>query len=954
MDEVKTVEETTIEEHEKKIFEIIKKRWVWTTIFLIILLVFGAYIRSLPMQDHSTGAPPSIYRFVTGQAFNGRPGLWNIATDNWTLGPDLDPWLFTRYAREMIEGTFPKIDSMRYVPHGFDNSFELQMVSYMIILTYKITNIFGMYNVIFAAALMPVLLFLLTIVAFFLFVREIFLGEDENKKTKANIIALISTFFMITIPAFLSRTIAGIPEKESVAFFFMFAAFYLFLKAWKSKKTIYYIIFGALSGIATALMGLTWGGVVYIYVTIALAISIAFLLNKIGRKESIIYALWIITSLITTFLFTTRYSLKAFATGVDTGLATFLFFIIIIHFILWDTKINNLLSRIKFFNETKIPKNILSIIIGIIILFVLVLIIFGPSFFLDKLATLNKVLFNPITGRWSTTVAENRQPYFQEWASEFGPTIKQLPNVPIMFWMFFIGSVVLFKSLLSKLKKKDAWILTGLYVLFFFGLVFSRYAPHPAFFDGEDLISKSFYLGSTLVLALGLGYYYFKYEKEGDRGFEEIDFKYILLFALFVLCLFTARSAIRLIMVLGPIAPIFVGFLIVELIDRFKKSRDETWRVITGAFMILILIASVFCLYTYSQQITGQAYSFIPSYYNQQWQKAMKWVSEETPKSAVFAHWWDYGYWVQSIGERATVTDGGNAYVYWNYLSGRYVLTGDNQADSLEFLYNHNASYLLIDSSDIGKYGAFASIGSDKNFDRYSWIGTFLIDETKTEETKNETRYAYLGGVALDEDISITENGKQVLLPGQRAGVGAIILPLIKQGNLSMYGQPYAMIVYNGVTHRVNLRYLAIAGDSTNKQKFIDFKSGAEACAFMFPQVTQSSGGISKNEIGAAMFISPRLLRGYLAQKYILDDPFNKFPNFIINNESGHIEPNSIVQQLNSPVEGYPRGLDLPNIVYFQGVQGPITIWEIKYSGKEKIRQDYQDTDFTKYLDWEL
>ena len=34
--------------------------------------------------------------------------------------------------------------------------------------------------------------------------------------------------------------------------------------------------------------------------------------------------------------------------------------------------------------------------------------------------------------------------------------------------------------------------------------------------------------------------------------------------------------------------------------------------------------------------------------------------------------------------------------------------------------------------------------------------------------------------------------------------------------------------------------------------------------------------------------------------------------------------------------------------------EGPITIWKIDYTGKEKIRQDYQDTDFTKYLDWEL
>jgi len=35
-----------------------------------------------------------------------------------------------------------------------------------------------------------------------------------------NIIALIATAFFVVIPSLLPRTIAGIPEKESAAFFF--------------------------------------------------------------------------------------------------------------------------------------------------------------------------------------------------------------------------------------------------------------------------------------------------------------------------------------------------------------------------------------------------------------------------------------------------------------------------------------------------------------------------------------------------------------------------------------------------------------------------------------------------------------------------------------------------------------------------------------------------------------
>ncbi len=936
-------EDKTIEERKKKLIDILKKRWLWTAVFLIIALMLGFYIRSLPMQDHSK-APVPFFKFVfmPWSSFEGRAGLLDVTTNKWTLGPDLDPWLFQRYAKEMIDGSFSKVDGMRNVPLGFDTTLELQMVPYMIVITYKIINAFGSNDINLAGVLMPVLLFLLTIIAFFLFVKEIFDTKSEegwDNKIRANIIALISTFFMIVIPVFLSRTVAGIPEKESVGFFFMFAAFYFILKSWKSQKLKHSIIFAILSGVATALMGLTWGGVIYIYVTIAVATIVAFLLNKVGKKESIVYILWILTSLVTTFLFTTKYSLKSFVTSIDTGLATFALFIIIFHIILWSPKISKIVLKIKFFNQTKIPRNVLSLIIGIVILLILASIILGPGFFLDKLAGLNRTMFNPTMGRWSTTVAENRQPYFKEWASEFGPFLKNLPNLPIMFWLFFVGSVVLFRSLLNKIDKKDAWILTGLYVLFFFGLVFSRYAPHPAFLDGEDFISKGFYIGSALLLVLGLIYYYIKYEKEGNKGLEIINYNFLLLFSLFILCLFTARSAVRLIMVLGPIAPIFVGYLIVESFDRFKKSKDETWKIVVGAFMILILITSIFSFYSYYQSTRNQAYIFIPSYYNQQWQKAMKWVRDETPKNAVFAHWWDYGYWVQSIGDRATVTDGGNAIVYWNYLMGRFVLTGDNQKDSLEFLYNHNASYLLIDSSDIGKYGAFSSIGSDKNFDKYSWIGTFLMDEKQTQETKNETLYVYVGGIALDEDLIINETGKSVLLPSQKTGIGIIVLPLKNTGNEIAFGQPYVLVQYNGITHKIDMKYLSVEG------KFIDFKTGIEACAYVFPRIDSTGDGkINENKLGAVMFLSPRLLRGYLAQKYILNDPFKKFSNFKV----AYKEQSLIVDSLNS------QGMNLPDLVYFQGVQGPITIWEISYTGNEKINPEYTDWDYTKYLDWEL
>jgi len=506
-----------------------------------------------------------------------------------------------------------------------------------------------------------------------------------------------------------------------------------------------------------------------------------------------------------------------------------------------------------------------------------------------------------------------------------------------MFWLFIVGSVVLFRKMLFKFRKGDAWVLTGFFIFLLSGIVFSRYGGG-SILNGDNFISKTFYYIAAISFIASIIYYYIQYHKKGYDSFRKIRFENILLLSLLVLTLFTVRGAVRLIMVLGPVSSIFVGFLIVEFGDRFLKTKENIWRIIIGCLLILILISSLYSFSVFYNSVKGQANSFVPSSYTIQWQKAMSWVRTNTDENAVFGHWWDYGYWVQSIGNRATVGDGGNAIVYWNYLMGRLVLTGDNQDDALEFLYNHNVTHFLIDSSDIGKYTAFSSIGSDEDFDRYSFISTFLLDESQTRETNNQTILVFPGGVGLDEDLEIEVDGNDVFLPGSSAAVGAVLIPFIGLEGTNEFQQPYIIVVYQGQQFNVQLRYLYINGN------LIDFGSGIEATAFVFPRLDVNGGQVSLNEIGAVFYLSPRLMRGMLAQIYIMDDPLDNFPNFKLV----HSESPLVLDDLRN------QGMNLPDIVYFQGVRGPIKIWEVEYTGREQIREEYLDIDGSKYIDWLL
>lgn len=928
-------QEKIFQERAEKVFKYLKKSQVWVIIILLIAIILGVYIRSLPMVNHDTGQIPGLLQFVftPNAIFGGTPGLWDITTKTWTLGPDLDPWLFLRTAETIIEtGSIPKRDLMRNVPLGYDNTGETQLLPYMISWTYKFFDIFGDVNIEFAGLIFPVIMFGLTIIIYFLFSRELFIRKTKKSKLKANIIGLIATFFMVVMPAFLSRTIAGIPEKESAAFLFLFLALYLYLKSWKNKDLKYSLVYSLLAGLSSGLLALIWGGMLYVFITIGLSILIAFFIQKIGNKEFYNYSSWIILSFFIMLVFSNRYSLTEVLTSLSTGIAVFTFFILIVDFVIRNTKIKD----IKILNKYDVPRSIITIIIAIILLIVLSTIVFGPSFILDKARQIHQIIFQPTFGRWNITVAENRQPNFKEWSTSFGPFIR---NIPIMFWLFFIGSIVLFKEMLRKFRKKDTWILIGAYVFLFSGIVFSRYSG-TSIFNGSNFISKAFYYLSAIIFAVVFIYIFLKDYKEGRNYFKKVRFEYILLFSLFFLTIFSARGAVRLIMVLATVVPIFVSYLIYISVNKFLKEKDETWKIVIAIITIIILISSLFTFYVYYQNVKNQAYMFIPSGYNVQWQKAMDWVRNNTDETAIFAHWWDYGYWLQSIGNRPTIVDGGNSIVYWNYLMGRLVLTGDNQKESLEFLYSHNASYLLIDSTDIGKYGAFSSIGSNEKYDRYSWMGAFVQDPKQTQETNNQTIHVYPGGLAIDEDMILNNNDKEVLLPRQQAYVAAILLPEKTSSNASIksYDQPKVIYFYNGVQYREKLRYLYI------NDEFFDFGEGVEGCAFIFPSLAQQGQGVQVNPIGATIYISPRVLRGYLAQKYLLDDPFENFPNF----KEAYSEQSLVVDSLRA------QGLNLPEFVYYNGIQGPIKIWEIEYTGDEEAKEIYLDTDYKKYINWTL
>jgi asparagine N-glycosylation enzyme membrane subunit Stt3 len=736
--------------------------------------------------------------------------------------------------------------------------------------------------------------------------------------------AAIASVFLALLPSILPRTIAGIPEKEAAGFLFIFLGLGLFILAWKAKTRTMTFIYAALAGIVTGMMSLTWGGAIYITLTIAIATLAAYFLKRISMREYLAYLMWIVVHVAVMLPFTERFTLFGLLTSLNYIVILAPALLIIVHYLLEMPSVK------PFWHKgflTRLPTTVVAIALSVVIALIVKLVVAGPDLIMSRLISLKNIIFNPVAGRVNVTVAENRQPYFTEWIANFGP---QFLGIWLGFWIAFVGFVCLGWYTLREFPQKARWTLLGSAVIFILAFIFSRY-DGSSILNGSNFISYALLIIGFLVFAWMWGSYHWKGHHQ--EQFNTIPYSVLILGVFFFLALLSARSAIRLVMMLVPPVASALGFMVVESYSSLRGFFNDSSR--TGKKSLFALVAALLILGSayvalYDYRVShATAESYVPSIYTTQWQKAMEWVRENTPTNAVFAHWWDYGYWVQSIGERATVLDGGNAIEYWNHLMGRYVLTGTVERDALEMLYAHNVTNLLIDSTEIGKYSAFSSIGSNKDYDRRSWISSFYRDESLTNELKNATSLVYRGGTLVDEDIVYTFNGTRVYLPSASvdgsagAMVGAVI---VVRNNDGSYGQARGVFVYNNKQYEIPLRYVFT-------QKGVqDFGTGVEAGPFFVPRITQDAQtGVQIDPAGSLLYMSNRTRNSMLAKLYLYNETI---PGFRLV----HTEKDPIIETIES------QGVVIGDFADFQGFRGPIKIWEINYPADITFEEKYIST----------
>jgi len=282
--------------------------------------------------------------------------------------------------------------------------------------------------------------------------------------------------------------------------------------------------------------------------------------------------------------------------------------------------------------------------------------------------------------------------------------------------------------------------------------------------------------------------------------------------------------------------------------------------------------------------------------------------------------------WRKTDCNRPTVTDGGHAVGFWDHLTGRYVLTTPEPETALSFMKSHNVSYLLSDPTDIGKYPAYSIIGSnEEGKDRVSNIPSMQSDPSQIKETSSGMIIVYNGGFAIDEDIVYELEGQQVFLPANKAAIIGVVL---ETTNSTLLKQPEVVFFYNSKQIKIPLRYVYY------NEQLKDFGTGLEAVIKVIPRIYQSNQGFQIDNLGAIMYLSPKVSKSLMAQVYLLNDAFNNYETL----ELVHAEPSQTIAYLNA------QGANLEDFVYFNGIEGPIKIWEVNYPNNIISREEFLRT----------
>ena len=305
-----------------------------------------------------------------------------------------------------------------------------------------------------------------------------------------------------------------------------------------------------------------------------------------------------------------------------------------------------------------------------------------------------------------------------------------LGGISLIISTLFLVSCILIQ-IKSKNKKRNSFLFLLVFIIFISGTILvnyeSQFLPSPSyrylnalnpFLSTTDplidsvsehattSIVQSFMFHSVLMVFSGIGIWvlFQNLQKKNPQLIKTEMFSFSIILG--ITGVYVSSTFVRL-EVFASISLIVLASLGLSLLlNEFfrkndkKKPLDGLIKIsfATGIFIIFLISA----VYPVDNNLLTST-KIPPTILNggsvfkitsNDWIDSLDWIKNNTPKDSVIAAWWDYGYWISTLGERASLAD--NSTIHSDVIENIAQTFLDNPDDAWKSLIQMEADYVLV------------------------------------------------------------------------------------------------------------------------------------------------------------------------------------------------------------------------------------------------------------------
>ena len=371
----------------------------------------------------------------------------------------------------------------------------------------------------------------------------------------------------------------------------------------------------------------------------------------------------------------------------------------------------------------------------------------------------------------------------------------------------------------------------------------------------------TFFYESGILLFLGIFGFVFVAQRARDSDI------FLLLFGLSAV--YFAGSLVRLTLVLAPALAILGGVTMVELCKPsvdilreaviFPRRKMRFTARVSREFGVAILLVLILIIIPTFARTTQEAYSPVTIATSsfpaspkegeeqnyQDWLETLSWMKENLPRDAVVFSWWDYGYWITTLGEKRSLADNGTINSTQIAMIARAFIL--NETMSIPILKQYDVSYIAVyvawDKSQDQQI-QFYGVGEDS---KWYWMakicnGTdyygqkILITENRTESDTTYYRKIMKGGRVVSTELIADKQGIK-----SNTVVGYLVLNAV--------GAAYEESGYFTPVFNSRKSWVSVYSVSYPEPSVLEFSMAPRKIAYN-ESVVELSGRISSKEKG--------------------------------------------------------------------------------------------------------